>query len=233
MYKLGIHRVPHELFNHLKADDGTVYVMGIQLRLRSNLFVVGELHNFELEALAAYPLLIRSCGGIVPSLEPPYRDGRCFDAPAIDALEALMAARGKSTRLSPPSPGAGPCVGGDSPSKTSSIRTAARPAAGALPLAARPLPDAPGTLACAPERHGTRTDRRVQPPTAHLRCRYAVDLQGKRRAPGRRLVEPLAAPSACCFAGARDDDLPREFASLRGAPRALGRTALDRSPATR
>ncbi|WP_437313039.1 hypothetical protein [Sorangium sp. So ce385] len=71
MYRLGIDRVLHELFNHLKADNGTVYVMGIQLRLRSNLFVVGELHNCELEALAADPLFVRSCGGIAPSLEPP------------------------------------------------------------------------------------------------------------------------------------------------------------------
>lgn len=94
LYELGIDRVLHKLFNHLKTGNRTVYVMGIQLRLLIDLFVVGEFRIFGLEALAADPLFVRLCGGVVPGLDTPYRDVRRFDAPAIDALEALMAAQG-------------------------------------------------------------------------------------------------------------------------------------------
>ena len=94
LYELGIDRVLHKLFNHLKTGSRTVYVMGIQLRLLIDLFVVGEFRIFGLEALAADPLFVRLCGGVVPSLDTPYRDVRRFDAPEIDALEALMAAQG-------------------------------------------------------------------------------------------------------------------------------------------
>ena len=69
LYELGIDRVLHELFNHLKTGKRTVYVMGIQLRLLIDLFVVGEFRIFGLEALAADPLFVRLCGGVVPSLE--------------------------------------------------------------------------------------------------------------------------------------------------------------------
>jgi hypothetical protein len=94
LYELGIDRTLHKLFNHLKVGHRTVYVMGIQLRLLIDLFVVGEFRIFGLEALAADPLFVRLCGGVVPSLDTPYRDVRRFDAPAMDALEALMAAQG-------------------------------------------------------------------------------------------------------------------------------------------
>jgi hypothetical protein len=94
LYELGIDRVLHRLFNHLKVGSRTVYVMGIQLRLLIDLFVVGEFRIFGLEALAADPLFVRLCGGVVPGLDTAYRDVRRFDAPAIDALEALMAAQG-------------------------------------------------------------------------------------------------------------------------------------------
>jgi len=94
LYELGIDRELHKLFNHLKIGHRTVYVMGIQLRLLIDLFVVGEFRIFGLEALAADPLFVRLCGGVVPSLDTPYRDVRRFDAPEIDALEALMAAQG-------------------------------------------------------------------------------------------------------------------------------------------
>jgi hypothetical protein len=94
LYELGVDRVLHKLFNHLKTGHRTVYVMGIQLRLLIDLFVVGEFRIFGLEALAADPLFVRLCGGVVPSLDTPYRDVRRFDAPEIDALEALMAAQG-------------------------------------------------------------------------------------------------------------------------------------------
>jgi hypothetical protein len=94
LYELGIDRELHQLFNHLKTGNRTVYVMGIQLRLLIDLFVVGEFRIFGLEALAADPLFVRLCGGVVPSLDTPYRDVRRFDAPEIDALEALMAAQG-------------------------------------------------------------------------------------------------------------------------------------------
>lgn len=94
LYELGIDRTLHKLFNHLKTGHRTVYVMGIQLRLLIDLFVVGEFRIFGLEALAADPLFVRLCGGVVPGLDTPYRDVRRFDAPAIDALEALMAAQG-------------------------------------------------------------------------------------------------------------------------------------------
>jgi hypothetical protein len=94
LYRLGIDRTLHKLFNHLKVGNRTVYVMGIQLRLLIDLFVVGEFRIFGLEALAADPLFVRLCGGVVPSLDTPYRDVRRFEAPEIDALEALMAAQG-------------------------------------------------------------------------------------------------------------------------------------------
>lgn len=94
LYELGIDRVLHKLFDHLKTGNRTVYVMGVQLRLLIDLFVVGEFRIFGLEALAADPLFVRLCGGVVPSLDTPYRDVRRFDTPAIDALEALMAAQG-------------------------------------------------------------------------------------------------------------------------------------------
>ena len=92
--ELGIDRVLHELFNHLKTGPRTVYVMGVQLRLLIDLFVVGEFRIFGLEALAADPLFVRLCGGVVPSIDTPYRDVRRFGASEIDALEALMAAQG-------------------------------------------------------------------------------------------------------------------------------------------
>jgi hypothetical protein len=94
LYELGIDRVLHQLFNHLKTGNRTVYVMGIQLRLLIDLFVVGEFRIFGLEALAADPLFVRLCGGVVPSLDTPYRDVRRFHASEIDALEELMAAQG-------------------------------------------------------------------------------------------------------------------------------------------
>ena len=94
LYELGIDRVLHKLFNHLKTGRRTVYVMGIQLRLLIDLFVVGEFRIFGLEALAADPLFVRLCGGVVPSLDTPYRDVRRFGAPEIEALEALMSAQG-------------------------------------------------------------------------------------------------------------------------------------------
>lgn len=94
LYELGIDRALHKLFNHLKTGPRTVYVMGIQLRLLIDLFVVGEFRIFGLEALAADPLFVRLCGGVVPSLDTPYRDVRRFDALAIEALEALMTAQG-------------------------------------------------------------------------------------------------------------------------------------------
>jgi hypothetical protein len=94
LYELGIDRELHKLFNHLKTGNRTVYVMGIQLRLLIDLFVAGEFRIFGLEALAADPLFVRLCGGVVPGLDTAYRDVRRFDAPDIDALEALMAAQG-------------------------------------------------------------------------------------------------------------------------------------------
>jgi hypothetical protein len=94
LYGLGIDHVLHALFNHLKVGHRTVYVMGIQLRLLIDLFVVGEFRIFGLEALAADPLFVRLCGGVVPGLDTAYRDVRRFDAPAIEALETLMAAQG-------------------------------------------------------------------------------------------------------------------------------------------
>jgi Transposase DDE domain group 1 len=94
LHELGVDGVLHKLFNHLKTGNRTVYVMGIQLRLLIDLFVLGEFRIFGLEALAADPLFVRLCGGVVPSLDTPYRDVRRFDAPEIDALEALMAAQG-------------------------------------------------------------------------------------------------------------------------------------------
>ena len=94
LYELGIDRVLHKLFNHLKTGNRMVYVMGIQIRMLIDLFVVGEFRIFGLEALAADPLFVRLCGGVVPSLDTPYRDVRRFGAPEIGALEALMAAQG-------------------------------------------------------------------------------------------------------------------------------------------
>jgi hypothetical protein len=94
LYELGIDRMLHKLFNRLKIGNRMVYVMGVQLRLLIDLFVVGEFRIFGLEALAADPLFVRVCGGVVPSLDTAYRDVRRFDAVAIEALEALMAAQG-------------------------------------------------------------------------------------------------------------------------------------------
>ncbi|WP_437585231.1 hypothetical protein [Sorangium sp. So ce1000] len=67
--------------------------MGIWLRPPIVLFVVGELYIFGPEALAADPLFVCLCGGVVPSLDAPYRDVRRFDAPAVGALGGLMAAQ--------------------------------------------------------------------------------------------------------------------------------------------
>jgi hypothetical protein len=94
LYEIGIDRALHKLFDHLKFGNRMVYVMGIQIRLLIDLFVVGEFRIFGLEALAADPLFVRLCGGVVPGLDTAYRDVRRFDAPAIDALEALLAAQG-------------------------------------------------------------------------------------------------------------------------------------------
>jgi hypothetical protein len=53
LYELGIDRVLHKLFNHLKIGHRTVYVMGIQIRLLIDLFVVGEFRIFVTHPRAA------------------------------------------------------------------------------------------------------------------------------------------------------------------------------------
>lgn len=91
---LGVDRELARRFSRLKDPDKATYVMGIQLRLLIDLFVVGELRVFGLEALAADPLFVLLCGGVVPSLDTVYRDLRRFDDRALGDLDALLAVHG-------------------------------------------------------------------------------------------------------------------------------------------
>lgn len=92
--ELGVDRDLAKRFTRLKDPKKAIYFMGLQLRLLIDLFVVGEFRVFGLEALAADPLFVLLCGGVVPSLDTVYRDLRRFDPEAIDALDALLAVHG-------------------------------------------------------------------------------------------------------------------------------------------
>jgi hypothetical protein len=94
LYGLGIDRTLHKLFDGLKVGSRTIYSMGNQLRMLIDLFVAGEFRIFGLEALAADPLFVRLCGGVVSSLDTAYRDVRRFGSSAVDVLEAFMADQG-------------------------------------------------------------------------------------------------------------------------------------------
>lgn len=92
--ELGLDRELARRFSRLKDCDKAIYFMGIQLRLLIDLFMVGEFRVFGLEALAADPLFVLLCGGVVPSLDTVYRDLRRFDDKALGDLDALLAVHG-------------------------------------------------------------------------------------------------------------------------------------------
>lgn len=77
------HRVPQRKSRSERLFPSIFLAVLIQLRLLIDLLVVGEFRIFSLEAVAADPLLVRLCGGVVPGLDTPYRDVRRFDALVI------------------------------------------------------------------------------------------------------------------------------------------------------
>ncbi len=92
--RLGIDRELHADFDRLKSGSGVVYPMGIQLRLLTDAFAVGETRVFGLEGLAADPLFVYLAGGVVPSIDTLYDDLDRFDAAALAALEDKVAEHG-------------------------------------------------------------------------------------------------------------------------------------------
>jgi Transposase DDE domain group 1 len=92
--QLDVDQTLHAHFNHLKSGNGVIYPMGAQLRLLTDAFAVGETRIFGVEGLAADPLFTLLAGGVVPSIDTLYEDLGRFDAPAIDALEEMVAEHG-------------------------------------------------------------------------------------------------------------------------------------------
>ena len=91
---LGVDGVLAKTFGRLKQGPGVIYPMQTVMRMLLDLFMVGEHRIFGLEALAADPLFVLLCGGVVPSLDTVYRDLTRFDDKGVDALEELMAEQG-------------------------------------------------------------------------------------------------------------------------------------------
>lgn len=92
---LGVDRALREAFSKLKSPEA-IYPMAAQLRMLLDMFVVGEHRVFGLESLAADPLFVHLCGGVVPSLDTVYRDLTRFDDASIGRLEAMVAEHGLS-----------------------------------------------------------------------------------------------------------------------------------------
>jgi Transposase DDE domain group 1 len=91
---LGVDRALAETFGDLKSGKGVIYPMAAQLRMLLDLFVAGEQRVFGLESLAADPLFVLLCGGVIPSLDTTYRDLARFDDETIEKLEGMMAEHG-------------------------------------------------------------------------------------------------------------------------------------------
>jgi Transposase DDE domain group 1 len=91
---LGVDRALADDFGRLKKSRGVIYRMQTQMRMLLDLFMAGEHRIFGLEALAADPLFVLLCGGVVPSLDTVYRDLARFDDEGINALEDMMAQHG-------------------------------------------------------------------------------------------------------------------------------------------
>lgn len=83
-----------QVFNRLKGKQSQVYSMATQLRMLIDAFLVGEDRVFGLESLAADPLFVRLCGGVVPSLDTTYRDLCRFDDDALQDLCELAIEQG-------------------------------------------------------------------------------------------------------------------------------------------
>jgi hypothetical protein len=71
-----------------------VYPLPAQLRLLMDLAVLGHDRIFDLEALAADPLLEFLAGGYVPSIDTLYDDLRRFDDKALRDLDAMVSEHG-------------------------------------------------------------------------------------------------------------------------------------------
>lgn len=77
-------------FEPLKPGRTAVYPMTFQIRLLLDLFASGHGRVFELEALAADPLLRWLCNGALPSLDTVYRDLVRFGPEAPDPSTSLL-----------------------------------------------------------------------------------------------------------------------------------------------
>lgn len=82
------------LFKRLKSGPLVVYSMAAQLRLLMDLAALGHNRIFDLEALAADPLLLHLAGGYVPSIDTLYDDLRRFDERALRDLDAMVSEHG-------------------------------------------------------------------------------------------------------------------------------------------
>ncbi len=82
------------LFRRLKGGPTMVYPLPAQLRLLMDLAVLGHDRIFDLEALAADPLLEFLAGGYVPSIDTLYDDLRRFDDKALRDLDAMVSEHG-------------------------------------------------------------------------------------------------------------------------------------------
>jgi len=91
---LGIDHDLAKKFECLKHGSAVIYRMQTVLRMLLDLFLVGEHRVFGLEAVAADPLFVHLCGGVVPSLDTVYRDLARFDDESIAALEEMTALHG-------------------------------------------------------------------------------------------------------------------------------------------
>jgi len=92
--ELGVDAELQRGLSRLKTHPAVVYPMAFQVRLLMDLLVAGETRPFGIESLASDPVIQRLAGGMVPSVDTLYDDLARFDQPALDLLEAMVAAHG-------------------------------------------------------------------------------------------------------------------------------------------
>lgn len=91
---LGVDAELTQTFRRLKENHSVIYPMQAVMRMLLDAFVAGEHRVFGLESLAADPLFVYLCGGVIPSLDTVYRDLARFDDQAIASLATMMARHG-------------------------------------------------------------------------------------------------------------------------------------------
>lgn len=87
--RLGLHRA-FSACNRCKESPGVVYPLDFTLHMHFDMFALGFLRTFDIEALGADGLLPALWGHRVPSVDTLYRDPRRLDEEALGVLHAEM-----------------------------------------------------------------------------------------------------------------------------------------------